>query len=990
MLCAQEAGGPIFPSDSSAAQWRASTPAGPATGGAAPRAVVEPLPPVVEPQPSGWRAAGEATATPAVAPPPAAPGSPGPTAAPVSLLPPVYPAPRTPWYEGFEGPQPSWRTAGGDAQFRIEAQQRVTGEAHSGQRSEWLRIVAHGGASVYVSHDIGAAEIIDELAPTVWVKSDRAGIQLLAEVVFPRAKHPRTGRTLFTLLSGSSYSHVGGWQQLRLDDVPRALARQVRVLRAELGPQIDDRGAYLRRVVLNIYGGPGATNVWIDDLDVLGYVARSGGPDAEEDRPTVTARSDANPFQLAGQTTATAANDAPAERRPAATVQLSGATLLVDGRPLFPRIIRYRGEPLDFLARLGFNAVQIDQPPSPELLREAQRTSMWIVAPPPNVLGSRDGGPPAEISAAYNRVLAWDLGHGLFHDQLDATGQLAEHLRMASRQCPRPMVGEPESDLKQYSRYLDLLLMGRRPAGTSLELTDYGTWIRNRPLLARPGTPIWTTVQTQLSPAVGQQLRILEPDRDPPSSIAAEQVLLLAYTAITAGSRGLLFESESPLSADDLETRQRAMALELTNLELSLIEPWLAAGTLVNTVGGSSPEIVGATLRLDRARLLMPLWSAPGAQLAPGQSAGHNVTLVVPGVPESTTAYELLPGGLRPLKHKRVVGGTQVTLDEFGLAALVLLAQDPAVISNMAAQTTRIGARAAELQRLLAAAKMQNIDQVTASLGRRVPAPRQAHEWSTLARQQLQAADQQLTAKDYQSAYLSAQRAVRAMRLIERGYWETAVAKLPSPLVSPAALAFATLPWQQRVSERIATAKAGPNLLPAGDFEDLPQAQRAGWQHFRHPTESVVSAAEMLPGMGRSGRMGLRLSAKPADPQNPPALVETPPLWIVSPAVPVQAGDLVCIQGWVQIPAALTGTVDGLMVFDSLGGDAMAQRFGRTSTWKQFTFYRPVVRSGPLSITIALTGLGEARVDDLTVQVLEPGAAKAALALPNPLKFFQR
>ena len=35
---------------------------------------------------------------------------------------------------------------------------------------------------------------------------------------------------------------------------------------------VDGREAYVSRVLLNIYGGPGVTNVWTDDLEVFGHV----------------------------------------------------------------------------------------------------------------------------------------------------------------------------------------------------------------------------------------------------------------------------------------------------------------------------------------------------------------------------------------------------------------------------------------------------------------------------------------------------------------------------------------------------------------------------------------------------------------------------------------------------------------------------------------------------------------------------------------------
>ena len=87
--------------------------------------------------------------------------------------------PHAPVYDDFEGPQPSWRPAGSDAQYRVEFHQRVNNEAHTGRQSEFVRVRANGGTVVYFTHDIGAALVIDELVPSVWIKSDRAGLQSL-------------------------------------------------------------------------------------------------------------------------------------------------------------------------------------------------------------------------------------------------------------------------------------------------------------------------------------------------------------------------------------------------------------------------------------------------------------------------------------------------------------------------------------------------------------------------------------------------------------------------------------------------------------------------------------------------------------------------------------------------------------------------------------------------------------------------------------------
>ena len=85
----------------------------------------------------------------------------------------------------------------------------------------------------------------------------------------------------------------------------------------------------------------------------------------------------------------------------------------------------------------------------------------------------------------------------------------------------------------------------------------------------------------------------------------------------------------------------------------------------------------------------------------------------------------------------------------------------------------------------------------------------------------------------------------------------------------------------------------------------------------------------------------------------------------------VEAGQIVCIHGWVNVPSPITGSVDGLMIFDSLGGEALADRVGRTAGWKEFALYRIAPQSAAMNVTFALTGLGEVWIDDVAVHVLD-------------------
>jgi len=882
---------------------------------------------------------------------------------------------QTPWYEGFEGPQTSWSNAGGNAEFQILAHQRVQNEAFTGDGAERLSISGSGGTHVYVGHDVGQPRVIDELSPSVRVKSDRAGLQILAQVVLTRANNPRTGRPFTVLVQGSSYTTVGRWQQLRIEGIPDRLAQQVRILSAELGPGVDSREAYVERILLNVYGGPGVTNVWIDDLDVGGYVGTQPGM-----ADWSTAESAANPERAAALPGAagqlggrgTQSRD-PGQRQ----VELEGSVLLAGGRPLFPRIIEYQGEPLALLKRLGFNAVWLAELPSFEILDEASREGLWLVCPPPRLAQtSSPAGPSAlpPIGPRYDGVLTWNLGQGLSSGELKATGGWASQVRSADRQNARPLICGPESDLRKYSRHVDFLLLGRSPLGSSLEMADYGTWLRQRPRLARLGKRFWSTVQTQPAPSVRSQWRALGFSGASSGAVSVEQIRLLTYTAVAAGSRGLLFQSDSPLDAADADTRRRASILELLNLELTLIEPWLKVGEFVATVDGKEPGVVpepgvvGAVLRTDRAHLLLPVWAGPDSQFVPGQSAGNGVSFVVRGIPESNDAYLIAPGALEPLRHKRVTGGMRVWLDEFGLTSLVLLTAEPLVKSRVRGQADAVGRRAAQLQRELAAKKLRVVEQIHHQLSARTAPNPLAATWLDAAREKIHLSDAALAAGDYPTAYRQAQRGMRPLRLLQRAHWESAARLLPSPVTSPAAVSFATLPWHWSLMEQIASARPGPNAVEGGDFEELGTMLTAGWQHFQHPSPGVIAEADLTPEAARSGRLGLRLAAKPITPDQPEILVESPPSWITAPAVPVQAGELVSIHGWVQVPEPIRGSVDGLLIIDSLSGEPLAERIVETAGWKEFTLYRVATEPGNIAVTFALSGVGEAWVDDVTVQ----------------------
>jgi hypothetical protein len=62
--------------------------------------------------------------------------------------------------------------------------------------------------------------------------------------------------------------------------------------------------------------------------------------------------------------------------------------------------------------------------------------------------------------------------------------------------------------------------------------------------------------------------------------------------------------------------------------------------------------------------------------------------------------------------------------------------------------------------------------------------------------------------------------------------------------------------------------------------------------------------------------------------------------------------------------------MDGLLIYDSLAGPALAHRIDRTNGWKEFSLYRAASENGTMTVTFALSGFGQAWIDQVTVQAV--------------------
>jgi hypothetical protein len=870
---------------------------------------------------------------------------------------------------GFEGDTVQWAQGQADAPFRETAHRITDQTAYLGKRAELIELEARAGNYIYYTYNCPRAALSEDYSVTVWLKADRPGVQLLARLVLPRELDPgNLDQPVTMLLPGDTYQLAGGWQRLDLRAPVKVAEQQQKILQAQLKRPLSLSDAFVDRVVLNLYAGPGPMQVLIDELE-LGPVAQA-----------VPALTTSLPGTSALRPGATATLGIPA-------VRWDHDQLLIGGRRAFFRAIRHTDTPLRVLRDAGFTAVVMDEATADDQIEEAVRLGLRVVPVLPVYTGEGrlvSGETLAQRVSRFPRadgVLFWSLGAGgLAQDQLAAVAHAADTIRVVDN---RPLAADVWESFQAYSRSVDLLGVHRWPLMTSLELPQYQQWLNQRRLLAQPDTFLWTWVQTHL-PDWYVDLIYKRPSTagfDEPVGPQPEQIRLMAYTALGAGCRGLGFWSDRFL-ADSHQGQDRLLELALLNQELQLLEPFLTSAKPPVWIDTNAPEVKAAVFRCDRGVLVLPMWVGPGTQYVAGRAAVANLTLTVPEVPNGTPAWLVSPVGMNGLQPERVASGMRVVLPEFDVTAAIVFTADTGpngLLVYLQDQTRRMKRQAAQWSKDLAARELDKVTRVETEIAQVGHQVRSAPSLLEEARKRLQACKQYWGNAQDEDTYYEAKRVLRPLRVLMRLQWEDACRQLNVPAASPYATSFFTLPRHWQFAERLRQTTPASNVLPNGDFEVSPDSAPPGWTRQEVPSldEVTMEARRVNEAVERpaEGHQCLMLSIQPKNRGEPIEALERTFLAINSPDVHLPPGTLVQVSAWVRIPQPLKASVDGAMLYDSAGDAALAVRLTGPTKWTKFTLYREVPASGKLHVTIALTAIGTAYFDDIRIEPLVPRTA---------------
>jgi len=642
-----------------------------------------------------------------------------------------------------------------------------------------------------------------------------------------------------------SYDDADRWQRLQLTDVRAELERRVRVLRAKTRRPVSVAGAYLDQLVLNLYGGPGETVVYVDELSVSPVPADEAAPAVEAATPTPKAESSDTPPDEG-----LSAPPKEPEANAALRIKLDRNRLFKDGMPWVFSAIRAPGANIDALLKHGFDVLSVSLEADSRAVNEAAKRGILLMP----TLDARSGstpGEPADLAsaaaayAARDAVAFWNLGENLGastdpaarNAERERVRALVSALREQPAGVPRLTTGVVAGLFPDYSRPpQNLDMIGVHPIvwGTTMELSHYQHYLEQRRNLSfkNPEAFFWTWITATPPEEVHQAVWGFDvPPAWGIARVQPEQVRLCAYAALAAGYRGLGFKSDAELT----RASGRAMLIELAllNAELDLFESIIAGGfdpipliptfppdpplvivyTSPGTMGSrNQPGAAGATSlkqmakirpemkphpsisaavisTLDkRSKLLLVADLSAGAQWQPPQMAINDLKIRVQGAADNAQAYEVNLGTVKLLDRERMPGGLQLSLPDFGTTALILLTTDQELVAKIEGAVASVRSLAIKLAIEQARLQYQWVTEINGRLaadGHKIP---DAADLLEAADKSIKSAEEALaraasTYEDYGLAWSEARRAGHPLRLLMRTHFEVALNALNAAAV---------------------------------------------------------------------------------------------------------------------------------------------------------------------------------------------------------------
>ena len=859
--------------------------------------------------------------------------------------------------DSFEGGSPRWQLVESDCSAQTANQEISPAQPQGGQTCESLEIVCTNGTYAYLALPIEPCEVIDELAPTVWVQCSSSRLRLGISVVFPNAQHPTTGGRLQTILWGSTYDAAGNWQRLIVKDCAQLLSQELLTLRQKFG-KLNYDGAYADALVLNAYTGPGRYRVKIDELTVPGLIpiSRLGRPVAMDWRARWRWRDGAGSEELRWS-------------------QSSNRRL--------PVWWQYQGESLPWLESLGFQGLLLDRVPSSAMLTEAQAARLFVIAPPPTQTLAVD-------EKLWEGVKGWLVGAAV--DGRSLASLKEEVLRVS--QFPEPLqrhtIAEAMEEYWAFSRVVDELIVPAPPlvsAGLPQEKLE---WLRANLQNTRRAGSSWVSISTDPLPGWHEQVRQAQQVVDPTSpeldTMDAMQLRLQVAKAVAAGAQGFLFRSTSPLDINGADRGVRVAAMRTINRDLRLIGPWVSGGQIAPVPRLDRNDFAAAAWITSRSHLIMFMQHSSDSAHSLPPTRDRALVASMPLPAGIHNVWRITGGTVQSLPLRPSAEGMSWEIQEPDPIEICVLTDNPVVERYVSRTVNQSGTEAAEDMLDIANHQLQLASRVTAARWPTTDTELSRRYVSTVAAAQglVEQGYNRLRGNRPRQALDAAGQAYDAAQMILHESYTTAISNLAAPQSSPLVLSPATLPYHWDMARACDRSRWRALPLPAGEFSSLSGMLEAGWTQQRRLTERADMKVELVPvsvaasdevskaeSVGRT--LGLRLAAVPLAGQVLPGGYEGATIRVRSAPSDVARGELVRVTGRALIRRAPQEPGAGLLVYDNKGGPALGQLIrGQAGEVIPIELFRFVTDDQPLRILTELRGACDIVLEGLSLSAIAP------------------
>lgn len=840
------------------------------------------------------------------------------------------------WTDSFESPESSWWQLSKSPHHQLRKAQRVFRDAKDGAGFEKLSVTQRGKTPIQLAHRVDPMRVIDELAIRLWVKSSRTGTLLGARVTLPNTIDAKTGDRLSVILLGQETTEIGRWTMLKLDELPTVLESQLPTLRKTRQHKIDPSGAYVDLVVVQDAAGPGENQICVDGLIIDGVAFANEQPKKHH------SKSSSLKGEGIGRTAATL--KAPPQVRVAAGI------LEIDESPAFVRSIESSGESLEFLKSLGFNAVELREPPTLAQDQEAARLGLWLITPP--AFDPRT----SQKQRAFQSVIAWTLGDGVGESELETARKYIAEFRSRDSDATPLFVAGATSHQWEWSRLVDLLIADPGSLMGQYELADQGRRLKSIRSRGKPGIPCWAVVHTEPASALVAQWDCFLPVGGERIGIGPEQIRLQALQAILGGARGLKFQSKTRLDGKNSIDELRATTLKWLNLQLDVLAPWAASGD-ASILAGSNSEMLFGSVATDRATLFVLANQSPDAQFETTGTFSKTTKISLGGEYERTPRFQLNWRGVRQLNTPPTRGDGKIEIERTGNVDYLIVADDATAIGFAKGILEQKRSEVAATQVQMTSLWLQQ-SQLSLQRPQAEFAPAEA---------KLVEASRNLTSGDEYQALRNSEEAVRLISRVRKAVWAEMAAPLPSPLISPLCVCAELSSAHGELSRRIGHLPWSRNQLPAGELESIESLQASGWLAYQTADSAYsteINNCDREPHGGR-GAVSLvtRTSGRDHDLDQVTAAVTTA-------GVPVHRGDLVRYRVWARSNKDSPAGANYIQMFDNLGGRSLGFSQQTSEVWTPVIFYRFAPADGDAALTIALVGAGAVDIDSLEIQSL--------------------